>query len=262
MAYVVNLLRRSLPLTALLDLRKAYDLVPRDILQEMLQARLPSGLSIMLRPLLSPMRLRITFQRTLATVRTLAVTPQGCLLPSPTLVNLFIGSYLQSINTQPANLMASAFLDDMLLMGHTLSDMQHGPNRSCTWADDVRMQWAVAKSCGIQLPGRLNINGEELPHKHEEVYLGISLSREGVTNKKLLARLSAGEEMLSKLGFLVQRWRTTTQQRRMLAKAIRLQHHRLLTVYADNDRASSPTSRATRRTLCRIYIGNKDESPI
>lgn len=216
-AYVVNQRRQNLPLTALLDLRKAYDLVPRDILQQMLDSRLPSGLSTTLRPLLAPMTLRTKLQRTQSTVRTLAGTPQGCPL-SPNLFNLFMDSYLESMNTAPSQLRSSAFVDDVLLIAKTIPALQDGLNRSAQWAVDMRMQWAVSKSCGIQLPEHVTLAGEELPDKREEVYLGISLNRNAVTDSKLLSRIAAGQAMLGKLRGLIKGRPTTTQLRRMLVK--------------------------------------------
>lgn len=59
----VNQLRHALARAALLDLEKAYDRVPRAILQSMLEERLPPTLTIMIRPLLAPMALRTKNQR-------------------------------------------------------------------------------------------------------------------------------------------------------------------------------------------------------
>lgn len=214
-AYAVNQRRRLIPRTALLDLRKAYDLVPRHILQQMLDARLPSNLSTMLRPLLAPMTLTTLFQRTTATVRTLAGTPQSC-PPSPTLFNIFMYSYLEVINTRPCVLRASSFVDDALLLAKTLANMQDGLEQLTRWAEQTYMQWAVSKSCGIRLPGRVTLAGEDLPQKEEDIYLGISLGHRSVTDSKLLSRVAAGRAMLSKLRRCIQRWKTTTQQRRRL----------------------------------------------
>lgn len=70
--YAVNDLRVNLPFAALLDLYKAYDCVPRKILQDILDKRLPPALSTMFRPLLWTMRLRTKGQKSPRSILTLA----------------------------------------------------------------------------------------------------------------------------------------------------------------------------------------------
>lgn len=76
-AFSITTLRRRFPHAALLDLAKAYDCVPRDILQRLMDEKLPSELSTMVRPLLWPMKLQTKNQRSDDSVRTVAGMPQS-----------------------------------------------------------------------------------------------------------------------------------------------------------------------------------------
>lgn len=65
-AFAVNHIRHILPYPALLDLRKAYDMSARAIIQELIDGRLPPNLSIMILPVLAPMVLGTKHQRSSA----------------------------------------------------------------------------------------------------------------------------------------------------------------------------------------------------
>lgn len=63
LAYAVNLLRHKLPNIAVVDIRKAYDCVPRHLLQRLLEEKLPYELSTMIRKFLWTMRLKTKTQQ-------------------------------------------------------------------------------------------------------------------------------------------------------------------------------------------------------
>lgn len=92
-------MRRHLPYTILPDLRKDYDCVSHHILQDMLDERLPSTLSVMFRPLLWSMTLKTKKERSRNFVRMLVGVPQGN-YPSPHLFNIFIVSSSEWTQTQ------------------------------------------------------------------------------------------------------------------------------------------------------------------
>lgn len=216
-AFAVGQLRRKLPKAALFDIRKAYDVVPRAILQRLVDEKLPPELSLMTRPLLAPMRLQTKGQRSTHSVCTLAGVPQGC-PPSPTLFNLYMDTYIEHMNKTPDRSVATLFADDVKLLASTLVHMQNALDMSSAWAHEYKMEWSVHKSCTIQLPTTMHLNGKLLKQKQEEIYLGVSLGRRGVTDTKLLDRLNAATNMLATLRRITRTWQTTLRQRRTLVK--------------------------------------------
>lgn len=111
-AFAVNSIRRRLPLVVLLDLKKAYDMVPRVKLHQTLESRLPSNLANSVRPLLGPMLLKTRYQRNSDALVTLSGVPQGD-TSSPVLFNLFMDTYLRCTNTSPTQVTALLFVDDV-----------------------------------------------------------------------------------------------------------------------------------------------------
>lgn len=216
-AFAVNMLRRRYPNAAVLDLRKAYDCVPRHILQRMIEARLPPDLSTMIRPLLWPMRLRTKRQKSENTISTRAGMPQGD-PPSPILFTIFMDCYIRSVNTSPDRGLVSLFVDDVLVLARSLSAMQDLLTDSGAWATSVQMTWAVQKSYGIQLPGAVTLSGTPLPDKDIVDYLGVSLGPQGVTAHRLTARINAAMIMLQTIMRITRTWQTTVRQRRAIVK--------------------------------------------
>lgn len=111
----VNTIRKHLPYAAVLDLRKSYDCVPRGVLQGMLDASLPTQLSIVCRPFLSPMQLRTKGHRSRSCLSIRAVMPK-CDPPSPLLFNIFMGSLIRKINGRPSRGLVILFVDDLLAL--------------------------------------------------------------------------------------------------------------------------------------------------
>lgn len=74
--FATNQLPQKLPYAALLDLKKAYDLAQRGILQILVDERLPLRLSVMIRAMIAPMRSRKQLQQSNNEVLTVAGVPQ------------------------------------------------------------------------------------------------------------------------------------------------------------------------------------------
>lgn len=212
-AFAANRLRSSLPRSALLDLKKACDMVSRDILQTMLDERLPSTLSTMVRPFLAPMLLRTEHQKNDGVLQTRAGVPQGD-SPSPLLFNVFADSNLDRLNARPSPGIASNFVDDTTLLARNLEALQALLDQSTQWAEDARKKWSPTKSYGIALPGHVHLAGETLQSGDYATYLGISLGPRGVTHHKLLDPLDKDLTMLAALKRITTPWRTTTRHRR------------------------------------------------
>lgn len=122
LAFANNKLRDSFPLAAVLDLRKAFDLVPRHILARLLGRRVPVSLARMLQALLSPMSMRTRDWKKWATILTTIGVPQGD-PTSPLLFNLFMDEFLHATNARPRAL-TSCYADDVLLVASDECSMQ------------------------------------------------------------------------------------------------------------------------------------------
>lgn len=136
-AYVDNALRRKLPTVALLDLKKAYDIVPRVTRQAMLDHRLPIGLDRIMAD--GPKTRFQTSQRCLLTragVRQVDPT-------SPQLFSLFMDSFLSVSNEQPRKSLASLFVDDVLVLAKTNVDLTQALDNAVKWPKSHDMIWNV-----------------------------------------------------------------------------------------------------------------------
>lgn len=216
--FAVGRMRTGLPHAVLLDIKKAFDCVPRQFLQKLLDKRLPAGLSAALRPLLWPMLLRTKGQTSADSILTLAGMPQGD-ATSPYLFSIFMDTYAEQLNGDPRSRLVSLFVDDVTGLAKSLDEMQHLLNESYDWASRTGMSWALPKCFGISLPSPVQIAGHTLASKDEGIILGVSLGARGVTHTKLLARLDAGRRMMFLIRTATRRWKTTLRQRRSFVKS-------------------------------------------
>lgn len=121
--YAVNKLRNNVPFAALLDLRKAYDCVPRKTLQDVFDKHLPNGLRTMFRQFLHQIRLKTKRYQSPKIILTLSRIPQGD-PPSPQIFNVFMDTLIQRVNIHPSRGIASMFVDDVLLLAQARQEMQ------------------------------------------------------------------------------------------------------------------------------------------
>lgn len=215
--FAINKLRINLPLAVFLDLKKAFDLVPRIALQKMVDAALPSNLAKNVRALLWPMLLRAKGQTSDTTLITRAGVPQGD-PSSPLLFSLFMDGYLRAVNVSPRQAMASLFVDDVLGLACTWLHLMQFLDRSQRWAVNTGMVWNIAKSCGLSLPHQTSVAGTPLPSRPDTLYLGVTVTPKGVSNKRLLERIAAARGLLYKLRSTTRHWRTSLKQRRAFVK--------------------------------------------
>lgn len=184
-AFAVNNLQRGFPSAAILDLRKAYDMVPRDLLDEIIRQQLPPQLANMVRGLLCPMLLQTKGQAGDTTLITMAGVPQGD-PASPALFNMFMDVYLQQTNQAPSQGIASCFANDVLLLAKDTTSLGKLLDTSTTWAQQYGMILAVNKSQilrGDQSPV-LHLHHQTLPSAPTGTYLGISLNATGIGDVK------------------------------------------------------------------------------
>lgn len=76
------------------------------------------------------------------------------------------------------------------------------------------MKGSTPKSWGLQLQAPIQNQAKTHPDKEHDIYLSVLLSRQCVTEHKLLQRLSNGLEKLRAIHKGTAKWATTVHQRR------------------------------------------------
>lgn len=95
-------------------------------------------------------------------------------------------SFLQSVNRRPHQAISSLFVDDVLLLPELLAHLQESINNAQTWAEEHATVWNIAKSFGLQLPASTTVSGQKLPDRMESTYMGVTFTKKGVTEIKLI----------------------------------------------------------------------------
>lgn len=216
LAYVVNNQQQNLPYTAVLDLKKAYDTVPRDLLLKLVKKRLPSTLASMVQCLLVPSVMRTKGQKSQTHFLTLSGVPQGD-PPSPALFNIFMDEFLWQSNTGPLAL-TSCVADDVTVLAKTPSALQNQLNIATAWANSSGMSWSVQKSFQLESQHSTTLTGLPLPQAKEVSLLGTTLGPYGITHTKLLHRISDAMKRMSALSRLLRRWKLSYKQKRAIVK--------------------------------------------
>lgn len=124
-------LRHRLPHLAVLDLKKACDMVPWALILNLVYKHLSNPLADMIRAFLTPMVYRTQGQRDNVTISTTTGVIQGD-PPSPVLFNIFMDEYLRLTNTVPTAL-AFCIAHDVALLARSHSNLQRVLDISTTW---------------------------------------------------------------------------------------------------------------------------------
>lgn len=183
---------------AVLDLKKAYDTVPRTKLIDICENRLGSSITDMIRPLLAPMPVRTKGQSWAAAPASLRCgVPQGDCI-SPTLYNMFMDPLLEKISDKYANGL-SCYCDDTTAVAKSNQDLQDILNEAQDWAAANGMEWNVAKCSAICDEPGVTLNGAPINRATEVPYLGVSLTQQGVSDTRLQERIRNAGYLLHKL---------------------------------------------------------------
>lgn len=217
MAFVSHGLQTELPLAAFLDLRKAYDSLPRDILIRLLWKRLPPILVKTILPLLDALRVQVEGQNDNLSLKMTTGVPQGD-PESPDLFNIFMDEFIEAVAIDP-NVRVSCFADDAAILGNSANAQPMALVRAETWASNNGMQWNARKSSTIGLEG-LKLGHDTIERVDNTVYLGVSMSRHGITQHKLLERIQAASNQLGTLFRLLHRYNINLKHRRNIVKTI------------------------------------------
>jgi len=215
-AYLCNHLRDKLTEAALLDQKKAFDGMPRDILVKLLKRRFPPILYHLALILLVPILLRTVNQKSSRHAITLAGVPQGD-PSSPTFFNIFMDEFISATQISP-QFGTICFADDVALLAETIKLLQELLDIASFWAPTNRMTWGLPKSFGLGLAKQLTLAGEKMQNKDELEYLGVSITRQGVSASRLLRRVAGAHARLATLFKHIYPYNLTVAQKRMLVK--------------------------------------------
>lgn len=215
-AQATNYLRGSISHAAFLDLKKAYDVLPRAKLLKILERRLPSTLAQVIKILLVPMTLKTRNQKSATCVLTTTGVPQGD-PSSPTLFNIFMDDFIAATHLS-LDTAVVCYADDVTLLARTLQLLKDMLGIADHWADSCNMSWNALKSYGLDLPEQLCIGGAPMQNVKEVKHLGVTLSKQGVSHTNLLSRINRAHGELSKFFKYVFKWNLTVRQKRNLVK--------------------------------------------
>lgn len=261
-AHIEKRLREGGRFTAMLDLRSAYDLAPRARIRDLCKARLPTQLSSMIETILSPTTIHVTG----APSQHLTVSsgvPQGD-PASPSLFNIFIDVLLYELDTKlgPEVEAGSCYADDVHLSCHSRTQLQHALNVSTSWALNNRMEWNVSKSCSIvdacsSEGPHLQLSNEALPSKNQATYLGVEITREGVSANATKRRIEKAHRRLALIMAADSLQQLSFNGRRYIAKT----HVMSLVDYAVHlspmPTSLIPASAQLDRRVCQYVINAK-----
>ncbi|PXF39626.1 RNA-directed DNA polymerase from mobile element jockey [Gracilariopsis chorda] len=193
-----NAVRQGKNQVAILDLRRAYDMVPRARIIELCEQKLGSAITAMLTPLLAPMQVRTKGQRTEeASIELVCGVPQGDVV-SPTLYNIFMDPLLSRVCAKyPDGI--SCYCDDTAGMAKSIGTLQEILGEVQSWAQANGMCWNADKSVAMTDAQGVTLNGTKLRNVHEAQYLGVTMTRNGVTDGRYLSRITAAGFVLHKI---------------------------------------------------------------
>lgn len=184
--------------TAILDLKKAYDTVPRDRLMKIVERVLPNNLARMIAYILQPMAISMTRNKPASrehlTIR--IGVPQGD-PTSTTLFNLFFDALAARVldTTETfynAKVGIVMFADDVKLKAKTQRDLQGTLDESTKWAAENDMTWSTKKCYTLETNQAeaysYQISGEQIQPTPSMQYLGITMDGKRVQDASTIKR--------------------------------------------------------------------------
>ena len=183
---------------ACLDLKAAYDSVPRRRLMRRLQRVLPANLCRMITHTLQPSS--IVTRGSVSSIRGLlhSGVQQGSPL-SPMLFNVYIDSLAEDITALSkfnASRAAILYADDVLLFARSRLELQRLLDIATNWANVNGMSWNTKKSYILTRTNdtaTLYLAGDLLQCTPEIEYLGVTLTLNGATEASTLNRIRSAQ---------------------------------------------------------------------
>ena len=189
--------------TAVLDLKSAYDSVPRDILMNRVRQKLSKGTADMIALELQPMTIATKGDTSGTTAKVYIGVPQGG-KSSPPLYNVHMDGYGEKVESEAPEVRASMFADDVKLQAKDPEALQKALDVSSTWAEENRMTWNV-KKCHIlepestKTPGEYYLSGQRMKVSDSAEYLGVTLRNSALAVDRNLDRVKAANQRLGML---------------------------------------------------------------
>lgn len=207
---------RGYTIAAILDLRQAYDRVPRVQLLQLLKKRVSTNLWKSLTGILSPVTIATREPESPRLTITTGVT-QGDPI-SPFLFNIYMDTFLRVTNEDNQSFTTNCFADDVLVQAKQPHHLQEALQICSNWSRSAGIPWNVQKSFAIDSPSSYVLSGDVLQCVDEATYLGITLSRTGIGDTCLLERIRKALAVQGQISRVTSLVRHSTQRRRILSR--------------------------------------------
>ena len=189
--------------TAVLDLKSAYDSVPRDILMRRVRRRLHPSTADMIALELQPMTIVTKGDASCSTAQISVGVPQGG-KSSPPLYNVYMDSFAEHIDSADLDVKVSMFADDVKLQAKCPQDLQRALDVSTEWARAHKMTWNVKKCHILQpasgaSPGDYQLSGQKMLISASTEYLGVNLHRGILSTQRNIQRVKAACQRIGML---------------------------------------------------------------
>ena len=180
--------------STILDLKAAYDRVPWDKLINTFRARIPERIARQILPFLKVGWKRCVGSNSISPAEIARVVTQSSTL-SPTLFDIFtdvLAERIEPNNESAENSGIILFIDDVQLTAKSRLGLQQKLNTALLWATETEMTSNVHKCSTIQsMIGKvpLRMGTEPIQVVESETYLGVTITRQGITDKLLRERV-------------------------------------------------------------------------
>ena len=201
----------GLKYTAVLDLKSAYDLVPRVILMERVREKLPKATAAMIALELQPMTIVTKGDPTYTSAQISVGVPQGgkSSLPLYNIQQDTCAEKMEEVKERwdshsETKVEITLFSDDVKVQSNSATGLQNALDASTEWAQDTRATWNVSK-CHILEPETVSkprqyvLAGQQVGVVESAEYLGVTLKHGKIDVIRNVSRVEAALRRLNML---------------------------------------------------------------